>query len=253
MTKQTIISIIILILAIAGLVFLTFWKPKNQAPLIPDNTNQQSGELISIQPTMVDVSEDSFLLGIGGSYPQFSQADALFNENLANIFNEEIKNFKEMANNDYAARLEMDGASFEKEFAENGSPYSYDIKTHIVQSNEKYISFVARLSGYTGGAHGYQYVVTFNYDVTNKKILSITDFKTLEQVSDQSRTLLKQQFQEKEVWDNSMQEWINEGTDPAKVENFNAFTFTDKILTVYFGQYQVAPYVFGESEVEIVR
>lgn len=253
MNKQTITSIIILILAIAGLVFLTFWKPKNQAPLIPDTGNQQTGELISISPTMVDVSEDSFLLGISGSYPQFSQAGVSFNENLANIFKDEVKDFKEMANNDYAARLETGGESFEKEFAEDGSPYSYDIKTQIVQSNEKYISFVARLSGYTGGAHGYHYVVTFNYDVKNKKILSITDFKTLDHVSEQSRISLKQQFQEKEVWEDSMQEWINEGTDPAKVENFNAFTFTDKILTVYFGQYQVAPYVFGESEVEIAR
>lgn len=254
MTKQTITSIIIVILAIAGLVFLSYWKPKNQTPLVPDTTTSpQEGELITIQPTMIDVSEDSYLFGVGGSYPQFPQADIVFNKKISDIFTEDIKNFKQMVNDDYQARLAIEGDTFAKDFAENGSYYTYQLETKIVQSNNRFISFVIRPSGYTGGAHGYQYVVTFNYDVVNKKILSITDFKTLDEVSEQSRMSLKQQFQDKGVWDTTMEGWINEGTDPVNLENFSAFTFTDKIITMYFGQYQVAPYVFGESQVEIAR
>lgn len=253
MNKQTVTSIIILILAIAGLVFLTFWKPKNQAPLIPDNTNQQSGELISIQPTMVDVSEDSFLLGISGSYPQFSQASAAFNTTIANVFTGEIKNFKETVNADYTARLEMDGDSFAQSFAQDGSPYNFIIEPRIIQSNENFISVVIHFGGYTGGAHGFQNVITFNYDVKNNTVLDITRFKTLAEISDMSRIGLRQQFQEKGAWSDDMQDWINDGTDPNKPENFQAFTFTNDAITVYFGQYQVAPYVYGESQVEIAR
>lgn len=254
MTKQTITSIIITILSIIGLLFLIYWKPNKQSIVAPPETIKDSGnELITLFPVMIDVSEDSYLLGVGGSYPQFPQAPKVFNELITKVVMDEIISFKEDAASDYKARLETGGDAFKKEFEKGASPYSFSIDTQIIQSNENYISSTVQFSGYVGGAHGFQNSIAFNYDVKNKKILSITDFKSLDQVSEQSRLSIKKQFQEKGVYDTAMQSWIDEGTDPIKSENFNVFTFTNNTLSVYFGAYQVAPYVFGESKVELLR
>lgn len=84
MTKQTILSIIIVIVAIAAVIGLTVWatkhkptEPGNNTPVVTDG---ESKYLVTKEPQMVSVTEDSFLLGISGSYPQFSQADAAFNK-----------------------------------------------------------------------------------------------------------------------------------------------------------------------------
>ena len=45
---------------------------------------------------------------------------------------------------------------------------------------------------------------------------------------------------------------IEDGTQP-KEENFSVFTFTPTTVTLYFGQYQVGPYVLGMPEVELSR
>lgn len=250
MTKQTITSIIILILAIAGLVFLTYWKPASQVPLIPNMGNQQSEELISILPTMVDVSEDSYLLGISGSYPQFPQADSVFNKKIADAINAETSEFKKIASENYQAQLATGGDAFQKRF-EQGEMYTLFWSTEVIQSNNNYISVLILQESYTGGAHGSHIARSFNYDVKNKKVIAITDLKSLDQISQQSRISLKQQFQEKEAWNDEIQDWIDEGTDPAKSENFKVFTMTPDVVTIYFNEYQVAPYVYGEQQVVI--
>jgi hypothetical protein len=42
---------------------------------------------------------------------------------------------------------------------------------------------------------------------------------------------------------------IDAGTAPT-LENYQVFTFTNDMLTIYFGEYQVAPYVYGPQKVE---
>jgi len=48
-----------------------------------------------------------------------------------------------------------------------------------------------------------------------------------------------------------VKEMIDMGTEP-KEDNFKNFTISqDKIITIYFPQYQVAPYAAGEQKIEI--
>jgi hypothetical protein len=248
------IILIIVVLLTVGLVYRVVSKSNAPTIVTPDTIQEQSGELINYPPRMVDISEKTSLFTITGSYLQFPQADAGFNKNLVNIFQEEINLFKK----DMTANNEYQGAPSGNDelgayIAQNGSPYSYDITHQVIQSNEKFISFITRFSGYTGGAHGFQNSIAINYDVVNKKMISITDLEAINDVSQQSRIILKQQFQAKGDWHDDLQNWINEGTDPTNPQNFDLFTFTDSILTVYFEQYQVAPYMYGESQVEIER
>jgi hypothetical protein len=153
-------------------------------------------------------------------------------------------------NADYKARLETGGDAFQKEFAEGGM-YAYEVITDVVQSNDSYISTVIHVEGYSGGAHGFRGVVTFNYDVKKQQEISITNFLSLADVSTQSRVQLKKKFQKDGNFDATIESMMNDGTDPSKSENFQSFTFIPESLTVYFSEYQVAPYVFGEQVVTI--
>jgi hypothetical protein len=122
----------------------------------------------------------------------------------------------------------------------------------IVQSNDNYISVLVRQEGYAGGAHGYRVVTSFNYDVKNHKEFTLTDFMTLEKASEASRADLKPKF-EQEGNDEIFTTFTIDGTDPKKPENFSVFTFLNNSVTIYFGEYQVAPYAVGEQKVTLPR
>lgn len=260
MTKQTIFSIIIVILAIAGAVWLTVWSKKH-VPVMPGTnpvvTSDESKYLVTKEPQMVSVAEDSYLFGVGGSYPQFSQADASFNKKIADTVTAGVSDFKTSVNADYQARLATGGDVFQKEFAEGGM-YTYEIKTDIVQSNDWAISTVIHISGFSGGAHSFQNVITFNYAVKKQKEMSVTDFSaSLADLSEFVRTSLEEKFKKDGTFDGNVRLMLQEGTDPKKPENFQNFTFitegnvedgsAEDTVTFYFPPYQVAPYVYGEQ------
>lgn len=251
MNTKTLASIVIIIVAVAAVVGLFMWHNKHpEIGTVPGQiveTPSGSKFLITKEPTMVKVDEDSYLLGISGSYPQFAQADASFNAKIEKTFTDEIAAFKQSANEDYKARLETGGDEFLKQF-EQGGMYFYEIKTDVVQSNDDFISVVIHYGGYTGGAHPFQNVITFNYDVKLQKELNITDFVTLAGASKTSRQMLMDKFKKDDIWDPSMEQMLNEGTIPTS-ENFQNFTFIPNQITIYFGQYQVGPYALGEQQV----
>lgn len=240
--KKTILSFLIIIIAIAALIALSFMKPA-QGPDIQQGTT----DAVTVPPTMKTIDEDSYLFGVTGVYPQFSQADAVFNAKITDTITEDLDGFKGMANDNYKARLETEGDAFQQQFAQNGG-FTYDLKTEVVQSNNRFISVVLRRDMYVGGAHGASAIFVFNYDVAAHRSLSLADFMTLKAASDASRASLRQTLGEE-----TYKGFAVEGTDPSKAENFQTFTFTDKDITIYFGDYQVAPYASGEQRVVIPR
>lgn len=251
--KKTIFSIIVIIIAAGAVIGLTIWSKKH-VPVAsvtnPVTTSDESKYLVTKEPRMVSVAEDSYLFGIGGSYPQFAQADAGFNKKIADTITAGIADFKTSVNTDYKARLETGGDDFAEQF-EGSGVYTYEVTTDIVQSNDNYISAIIRIAGFSGGAHGFRGMMTFNYDVKKQQEISITNFLSLADVSTQSRAQLKKHFQDDGSFDTDIEPMMNDGTDPSKSENFESFTFIPENLTVYFSEYQVAPYVFGEQVVTI--
>ncbi len=251
--KKTISSIIIVILAIAGGVWLTIWA-KHYKPvtnLIPVATDsEESKYLVTKEPQMVSVAEDSYLLGVGGSYPQFSQADAAFNKKIADTITGGVTDFKTSVNADYQARLATGGEVFQKEFAEGGM-YTYEVSTDVVQSNDQYISVVIRSAGYSGGAHGYHNIITFTYAVERHEYADISDFHPMYFIAGSAQEKLKEKFRSEGVLDSNIEAMISDGTDEKNPENFKNFTFVPGSLTLYFPEYQVAPYVYGEQQVTL--
>ena len=258
--KTTIYAIITLILGIAVLVGFFMWVNKHaEAPTVDSSatTNNQTDTLVSITPTMIPVDHDSYLTSVTGSIPQFSQASDEFNKKISDGVMGDISDFNKNASADYDAHLKIDGDAFQKEFASSkGGYYYFNVTSDVVQSNENDISVVIREELYSGGAHPAHNVISYNYDVKNKKELSITDFASLQNLSSQARDILTKKFlgdANGAVLDDNSKQMLYDGTDPSHLENFNTFTFTSTDVTVYFGEYQVAPYVFGEQEVSIPR
>lgn len=118
--------------------------------------------------------------------------------------------------------------------------------------NENLISLSAEQYYYAGGANGFAYFATFNYDKNNEKILTISDIfknpqKGLQKLSDYSREKLPNtlEYPDKEM--------IADGTKPT-AKNFSQFNFSqneNKEITginLHFTEYQVAPGCEGATD-----
>lgn len=202
-------------------------------------------------------------------YPYFKQADNSFNESILILIKEQIKNSKETSKENWKARYEtqMEGENI-GEYPKNDDEKFYLYSDfNITQSNPYFISFILTYGAFTGGAHGYEAKIAFNYDVVNKKVLTLKDvfspsFNYLEYLSKESRGYLYKEYAEikdGEEGDENMddyfdgiKEMIDMGTEE-KEDNFETFTFTKDKIKIYFSQYQVGPYAMGMPEIEVYR
>lgn len=121
-------------------------------------------------------------------------------------------------------------------------------------SYKNFLSYVFYISSYTGGAHPNNTIWTINYDIDTNEIIDINDLikkdpTILDTLSSYSKSALKK---DKRFNDTSsdIKEMIDEGTKP-NIDNFKNFVFSNDGLIIFFEQYQVAPYSFGNFEVVI--
>lgn len=115
-----------------------------------------------------------------------------------------------------------------------------------------YLSYVFRISEYTGGAHPNNTISTISYNKNNDAIITIEslikdDATILDILSTESRKILEnnQLFKSGLLYD-----MMIDGTKP-KIENFKNFVFSKEGLIIFFEQYQIAPYSYGEFNVVI--
>jgi hypothetical protein len=253
MKRETIKSILIVVLFIGILIVGGFYFGKHGNH--PAGFIQQQ-----VLPglTQKSIQEETDLYTIDVKYPEFTNVSAEFNDAIRMAAIGGIEEFKETARADYDVRLGYASTPEEAEAIKNNPwKYYYNAEYEIIQLNENYISVRAHQGGFTGGAHGYDVIHTFNYDVNAQKTMALSDFypndpNYLATLSEISRTQLR----------DKLGEWVSEdfllpGTEPI-LENFSEFTFTNpdlsngkSTITIYFQQYQVGPYAIGQQTVEI--
>ncbi|AGT43017.1 DUF3298 and DUF4163 domain-containing protein [Treponema pedis] len=123
-----------------------------------------------------------------------------------------------------------------------------------VEKSDKYIGFIITADKYTGGAHGNTELVSINYDVKTKKIMSLQEALKpssadwLNKLSEEAGKLLLKKVKSGTLI--SDEEWIKKGTAPA-AENFKVFKIERDNVKIIFPQYQVAPYSSGMPEITI--
>lgn len=262
MKYKTPLSFVVVAAFVARLVFLSRWHGA-EAPVQAVPVPVANEERVSIAPSSVSVAHDSYLSSVSGSYPQFSQADSTFNGKIADAVAKDVAGFSADADADYRARLETGGDGFRKDFAKGGY-YGLSVTSEVVQSNSHFISLIIREEGFTGGAHGFHRLTTYNYDVQNRREITLSHFYPndpdyLRKVSESARAGLAEKLAKdggEASLDAAARSVMDEGTDPADPENFKNFTFyTEAVdeVTVYFPEYQVAPYVYGEQTIRLER
>lgn len=267
--------LVIFLLAFLVILGLVFKGPKLNQQIQVDNTNIQSvaqdEELIvagSYETKTLTIDDPYVTFDV--KYPYFKNADANFNSNIENLLKGKIEDHKKASKEYWQARIDTEtkGENIPN-VPSKDDKLSFFSDFTIVESNDSYISFVLKYGGFSGGAHGYEINVSYNYDVKNHKDIKLadlfpTDPQYLNYLSIGSRIYLENQFaavteedsansdpKALEEYVNNMISMIESGTEP-KEENFNVFTFTGDKVKIYFAEYQVGPYAIGMPEVEMV-
>ena len=193
-----------------------------------------------------DGTKDSHLVS-NLSYPVFNIPV------LDNAISNEIVTHYE----DFALTAETEWEDYTKAVQEVDSEatapqFTYQVSYEKPIITDKYISVLFTRYIFSGGAHGETQLITFTYDKENDKLLSITEAagKSLEEIAGICKLTLKNEIQYEASSSVDRNSMIDAGTI-ALPKNFADFTFDGKVVTVYFEQYQVAPYAAGIQKVEI--
>lgn len=276
---------IYLFLLLATLVLLGFhfWslykKPTQIIPLTEQITQVSIPDLGLINPLYVQskkITQSNQYTTVDIEYPEIKNIDAKENRKVSEFYAKFIAEHNKISKENLKARFDTDSTNVGKLFSslvltEDDKFPAYG-KYTVSQANDDFVSVLFLYGAFQGGAHGFENYFSFNYDVKNKKVLTLADIlkdKKIEQssvldfLSEESRKQLLAKFApeieykrsiDDLVYDKDQYEFIvqsiYDGTDPT-VENFGIYTFTLDELTIYFGQYQVASYVDGMQEVKI--
>jgi hypothetical protein len=263
---KLIASVLFIVLFIGAIVYFGGKSNKNE------NLSQPSSDLVvadSYETKTLPV--DDIYTKFDVQYPSFKNTPVEFNLEIENLLKAQIEDFQKSSAENWQARYDTQspGENIPKVPIDKDK-FTFSSDFTIVQSNDSYISFVMHYGGFNGGAHGFENVVSYNYDIKNKKVIELRDlfskdFDYLNYLSKESRIYLKNQFAQvseedkknsepealKEYEDN-MISMIEAGTEP-KLENFSTFTFTDSAVKIYFADYQVGPHSIGMPEFEVNR
>jgi len=273
MKKKIEIVIIILLLIIS--IYLLYRNQKikvemKDVVLQSDVTNEDLIVSNSFETKVLNVDDNYVKFDI--KYPYFVNANNNFNLEIESIVKAKIEDHKRISKENWLSRYDtqLEGENIPSIPDTEDDKYSFFSDFEIVQSNSMYISLIFKYGGFSGGAHGYEDNISFNYDIKNQKILELKDMfpndsEYLLNLSTKSRELLKNEFATiseedkensseiaiKEYVDN-MVSMIESGTEPTE-GNFSTFTFTPDVVNIYFAQYQVGPYVIGMPKIKIDR
>lgn len=116
--------------------------------------------------------------------------------------------------------------------------------------NNNFVSIRYEISEYTGGAHPDSYSKSFNYDLKNNKIISLSDIfdsnkDYLNSISNKTIQYLLKVNEDNGLTD---EESVKQGAGP-ELENFKTFTFNKNTIVFYFNPNAVAVYVAGRQDV----
>jgi hypothetical protein len=253
MTRQNIaIMVAIAVLGVAA----GYWLAAPGKVITPDpgknSAVQGSGE--GVQVVSIRDTASSRLYRVTGEYPQFDGASSAFNAAVAHFITSNLGQFKiDAAANQKAREATMPAGS--KDTLPPQSFY-FTVQWQPEQVNEAFVSIVTRIEYYDGGANETQLLQTFNYDMAQKKTMTLAGLfpnvqNLLQKVAALSREVLTSSLNNSSNGKVSI-DILDEGTTPT-AEHYANFTFNDDVVNIYFPKYQVAPGVFGEQKAVIVR
>jgi hypothetical protein len=244
--KKFYLFIIIIILAAA-----VVWFVKNERV-----STEISAEK-DLEMSISSISQTDNFYSIQVEYPQFGDIAAAFNDQVLSFITGEINTFKKNTKDNWDARIATTPPG--QTVPENpAAPFDFIANWKPVQLNKEYLSFVINIYYFSGGAHGLNEVYAFNYDIVQKKEITINDFlgnspQALQELSQIAAQQVISQLQSSGVQiDDVLTPMIQQGTKPT-LDNYHNFNFNYNSLTIYFQQYQVAPGYVGTVTITIFK
>ncbi len=163
----------------------------------------------------------------------------------------EVKNneMEEKINKDFHKYIE-DSYQELKENEKQAEKYGFkeDYQTEYKVKNNSFPRLSILTSNYifSGGAHGNTVVQSFNYDVDKEKRVYLTDIlSTEEQIKAVQNYVWEYAIERPDIFYPDLQK------EDIKLTKDTAFFFTDDGVTLVFQQYEIAPYVSGNQEINI--
>lgn len=244
MKRAVLLTIIFAILVASGTFLL-----KNQPISLPESNPAQeqenaSGEVLT--GDVVTVATGTKYLSAEISYPK---------SNLL-VKNKVLSEYYSWASD--TEIFKMTDQTAKDMGLQEGMGYQYQAEYQLATSSDT-TSYVYDIYTFTAGAHGSAYTKVYSFDNAGKEIdiaksLTDTQIQKMSKIAfeDIKKQMLKNLEANSEDAAEINTEWLKEGTSP-KRENYSVAWYEGEDLVVYFGQYQVAPYVFGEFEVRIPK
>lgn len=256
MKNKIILILVSGIIVLAALSAVLYWRSaqlaaekNNQSCFLPSQAN-------GVRMSVASVSQSDGFYNIQAEYPQFDAADPAFNQKIAGLINSELANFKKEAKDNFDARNETMPAG-QPVLQNPEQPFDFIAVWTPAQFGPRYLSFMIDIYYFSGGAHGIDQIFAFNYDLENKKEITIDDFlgsaDNLNKLAAMAQEQVTTQLQSNGLQSNdSLTQMIQDGTKPV-LENYRNFTFGYGKLAIYFEQYQAAPGSAGTLTVNFYK
>ena len=124
------------------------------------------------------------------------------------------------------------------------------ITSMVMDVHKGILSYAVERYVFMGGAHGSNYRVFYNFDLSNGQMLHEQDLFSAGYEEPLTELLLKNMVEQND--DFQLIEDLKEyGYNVDEIHPNDNFFLTDSSLVYVFGQYEIAPYALGETEIAI--
>ncbi len=160
---------------------------------------------------------------------------------IDSFINTYVKDYKE----DYGQIYQIDKTS-------HSLNNEYTVKTHVQEQGKNYITYIANVYMFGGGAHGNSIVITKNIDAKTGKIITLNDIFLPNYETDLNQAIEKEllkAYKAKDL-DELKSQGFFMGTEPYASDNF---IVTNKDITFIYSPDEIAPHAVGEIRVSIKK
>lgn len=239
---------LILFLGMLLLIASYSWaSPDQESPDAHDNETVDVTSTLKIIPQTWHKTQPQLYITLSVNYSQIagknlSPAAQHFNQLIRKMVNEEVQKFNNTVKQDTLHLQTLPESMRNNRFT---SDYDVDV---IHTGKQQLISIRLSFEGMQAGhAHPFHYHRVLNYDLNNKKVLTLRNlFKPhanyLSAIAAYCAKTLTTKL--RDTW------MVAEGSAP-KEKNYTNWNIESDALLITFDEYQVAPYVYGAQEVEI--
>ena len=215
--------------------------------------NQENQDSAAIVPVTVDYSYDG----------DWKDQKTLFSSKVAQIklmddshekLQDALKALNQSALDDQKSVIDENKEYAEQEYASNPDmvEYTFDRDILVARSDETVLSMAVMEGSYLGGAHPFGMTTGRTYDTQTGKELSLKDVVSdYDGIYEYVKTQLEENYDQSmffEDYQDTLQKmFYDESGDYGTVQ----WTISQTGLSIYFNQYDLAPYVAGSQQVDI--